>query len=766
MKNYLSLIPISAKKHKKQNRMTLFCILLSVFLVTGVFSMADFEGQNEFNRLAKKHGNWHIAINNISKEEAKDLDQEVKIEVGSWYDTVNYHLENEILVDGKKIIVAGADETYEELVAADDIVKGHMPKKSGEALVTANFAVFGNYDIGDEVTVNVDEKSFTYQIAGFCVQTTKMLETDSGAIILGMQDFEHFLNENDFQYNPVYMVRFADTRNIQKNIAKLKELHSWNDDQVSENAAILGILGNSSNNYINGLYGAAAFLVILVVLAGVLMIAGSMNTNIAERTQYFGMLRCIGASKRQIKYMVRLEALWWCITAIPLGIILATFGANVISAVLKYGIGGEWSEIPVGRISVIGVVAGTVIGIVTVLLAANAPAKKAAKVSPIAAVSGNAGESDSFKKAVKANRLPIEISMGIHHAFSKKKNICLMTGSFALSIILFLSFSVMIDWISHALNTLKPYSQDMEVYYENYPNELSKDLNSQINAIDGIKYAYGRMHINTEVSSSKGVNRIDLISYEERQFDWSKDDFLSGNIEEVRNGNGVMTIFDKNNPLELGDVIYYNDVPLSIVAVLSDSPFSSDDIPVIICSEEYFTKLTGIDEYAIIDIHVQKGARDSIADEVRSLLDEDMKLSDGRKSKAEVNSTYQAFCFLVYGFLSIVALITVFNIINSISMSAEARYGQNCVMHSIGMESKQINRMILSESLSYAVTGCFVGCILGLPLHAKAFQTVIGNYWGDAWKVPIKELLIIVSVVLISAIIAARRVRFRSVKNV
>ena len=41
MKSYLSLIPISAKARRKQNRLTLACIILAVFLVTAVFSMAE-----------------------------------------------------------------------------------------------------------------------------------------------------------------------------------------------------------------------------------------------------------------------------------------------------------------------------------------------------------------------------------------------------------------------------------------------------------------------------------------------------------------------------------------------------------------------------------------------------------------------------------------------------------------------------------------------------------------------------------------------------
>ncbi len=43
MKHYLDLIQISAKQHKKQNRMTRLCIVLAVFLVTVIFGMADME---------------------------------------------------------------------------------------------------------------------------------------------------------------------------------------------------------------------------------------------------------------------------------------------------------------------------------------------------------------------------------------------------------------------------------------------------------------------------------------------------------------------------------------------------------------------------------------------------------------------------------------------------------------------------------------------------------------------------------------------------
>ena len=56
MKSYLSLVPISAKVHRRQSRMTRVCIILAVFLVTSIFSMTDMMIRAEQAELIKKHG--------------------------------------------------------------------------------------------------------------------------------------------------------------------------------------------------------------------------------------------------------------------------------------------------------------------------------------------------------------------------------------------------------------------------------------------------------------------------------------------------------------------------------------------------------------------------------------------------------------------------------------------------------------------------------------------------------------------------------------
>lgn len=58
MKSYLSLIPISAKVHRRQSRMTRICIILAVFLVTAIFSMLEMWMEGQTTAMRHNHGNW------------------------------------------------------------------------------------------------------------------------------------------------------------------------------------------------------------------------------------------------------------------------------------------------------------------------------------------------------------------------------------------------------------------------------------------------------------------------------------------------------------------------------------------------------------------------------------------------------------------------------------------------------------------------------------------------------------------------------------
>ena len=755
MRSYLSLAGISAKAHRKSSRVTQLCIMIAVVLVISVFSMVDFEYMHMTEKLVRDHGNWHIALNHVPKEEAESVWNEADVKAACWYDTFNYRLDQPICLDGRPICIIGTEESFFTDFWKDMLTEGRFPQNGSEALLNQNAENILGCRVGDAVVIQTPAGEYSYTVCGFVSDTSYSLARDALIAVLDYTEMGRMAEANGQAREMQYYIQFKQSLSIKKTIANLKASHGWTDENVAENAALLGIMGMSTDNYIVGLYGVAAILVVIVVLAGIMMISGSLNAGVAQRTEYYGMLRCIGAGKRQVKRLVRREALHWLLLAIPAGAVISTLICWVICAVLAYGIGGEWAGMPVGRISWIGIGIGVLVGTITVILAAAAPAKRAAAVSPIAAVSGSGdGQNAGMAKLGKA---PVPIALGFHHVFAKKKNLLLMTASFALSIILFLTFSVMITWIENALTTNKPYSPDISLYYSDYSAGLGSDLADDLRGIAGVKHVYARMHRLTEVENCEKANKIDLISYDEIQFAWARADLLRGDIDAAANETGkVIIAFEKGTAFELGDTMDVNGKTLTVAALLSDSPFSAGSNPTVICSEETFSEIFGACNYSVIDLQLKKGYGDETVADIRSIVDDKVILSDRREGNTETNSTYLAFSVLVYGFLAMVAMITVFHIINSISMSVIARQRQYGMMRAIGMDSSQLRQMITAESLGYGISGCLVGCAAGLPLHAWFYRATISNYWGIAWQIPWPQLLIIIGVVLCSAFVAAR----------
>ena len=145
------------------------------------------------------------------------------------------------------------------------------------------------------------------------------------------------------------------------------------------------------------IYAVAMFLALLVMAAAVLMISGSLNGNVLQRTEFFGMLRCLGATRRQILRYVRLEALCWCRTAVPAGLLAAAAAVCLVAALMKTAGPERLSCMPVWGVSLLGTCVGAALGVLTVLLSSRAPAKRAARVSPMEAVR-TAGRTPSGRK--------------------------------------------------------------------------------------------------------------------------------------------------------------------------------------------------------------------------------------------------------------------------------------------------------------------------------------------------------------------------------
>ena len=766
MKSYLSLIPISAKVRKRQNRMTVLCIIISVFLVTAIFSVADMMIRTESDFMISNHGNWHIAIKNISQNNADEISNRSDVTAVGVASQFNFEGEQPYRVNEKRTVLYGTDEVYITQIS-NGIVEGTFPANDEEVMLTPNSVTALGVQLGDSVTLHTPAGDRTFTISGFGTDDESYYNNQTYLIgsYLTQSAFTSVMAQNGVTNNELtYYVQFESAAKAANAITELQTQYQLSDGSISENTGVMGMAGQSNNTAMQSMYGLAAILFVLVLLAGILMISGSMNSIIAQRTQFFGMLRCIGASRQQIIRFVRLEALNWCKTAVPIGVVFGTIISWIICATLHYGIGGEFSTTPVFQISPVGLISGVVVGVVTVFLAAQSPAKRAAKVSPISAVSGNVDNKSSVKLAIKFSLGKIDNSLGIHHAVEKKKNWFLMTASFALTIMLVFSFSVILDFAKQLVPSLSVTSADIAL--SSYANkmDIERNLVDEIKKIDGVANAYGSSYVENipATSSRAGIDHINIVSYDDTLLDYSKGSIAQGSLDTVYgNSNKVATVFNRNNSLHIGDTIQFAGEEVEITCALSQGLFGDDLI--IICSQETFDRIMGDTKYGLIGIQLDSNATEETIAEIRSLENDDIIITDQREGNKQNNATYWAARIVCYGFLAIIGVISLFNIVNSISMSVSARIKQYGAMRAVGMDNRQLKRMISAEAYTYAISGLIVGCGIGLPLSRFLYNRLITHYFGIEWRFPILWFGIVVAFIFISAIVSvyapAKRIR-------
>ncbi len=797
MKSYLSLIPLSARVRRKQNKMIVLCIVLAVFLVTAIFSLAEAGMKMETNASIDKAGYWHIAIKGIEEGDAREIAGRDDVVCASWYDVLNLDdnlkMDKDYFIGGAQTALCGIEDSFIGEIMHYFSEGAHV-ENGNEVILTENAKTLLGVELGDWITLNTPAGSYDFVISGFRITgdgkyvgsnggvTSALLVKDNqvGAF-MNIDTFRRICEENGETGSPRYYIQFGKRIGLRKAIAELKGRYGLSDADVELNTILMASKGISNKSYIQNVYPLAGVLFVMILAAGVMMISGSMNSNVARRTQFFGMLRCIGASRSQIVRIVRLEALNWCKSAVPVGTALGVVVSWIICAGLKYIVGGECENIPVFGVSVPGILSGAVIGIVTVFLAAQAPAKRAARVSPAMAVTGNSGEAGSIRRAAEIRSGRAEVKLGIHHAVSARKNLLLMTGSFALSIVLFMGFSVLLELVD-VLIPQKASAPDIDIASESLKNEIPAAFLAKIEGIDGVAHVFGRSvckdvpvvyREDGSLAEEEIITTVDMISYNDYQLDLlRKDGDLreGSSLEKVYgDSKSVLVIWDKDMPWETGDEIRIAGETVEIAGMLRYNPFTNDGssggVINVVASEETFMRLTGVEEFMIVDVQLEDRAKenpDEIAAQIRE-LSKGYHFRD-RRQEGENRSFVYAMMVFVYGFLGMIALIALLNIMNSISMSVSAKIGQYGTMRAIGMSGEQLTRMIAAEAFTYAASGCLTGCLAGLVLSKWMYDVLItAHFYYFTWNVPVWQLVIAVSFVSVSALAAvhapAKRIR-------
>lgn len=622
MNNYLDLAAKYLSGHKSKTRLTIFSVVMAVALVVGIFSMLDALVKFETAQVLKSEGNYHILVRNPTKDEMDVIASRIDVEnSGLLKDLGEGKINDEICALGyinekfasnlNIVLIEGNAPTLDHEIVLEKWYLDQLGLTLGD---TTNITLSNG--IADDYVISgvIDDWGATKAAAIPFVFVSK--DTAAGLTAVTSQYFVLFKEEVNIQ-------------NAEKEIAAALNIP---EDRIGYNEGLLALKLETKNNRVLTFYLIGAVLFGLVLVTGVVMIYNTFNISVMDRVRQFGLLRCIGASKKQIRRMVRRESLIISLKAIPLGVLTGMLITFVCSAVLKIYNPQLFGDISIFNVSAIGIGAGILTGFLTVFMASMLPAKKAAKVSPVNAATGSSEVKTSIrqKRGLLTRLFSVEIAMGVNNAVNKKRTLILMTSSIAISIILFLGFSVLVNPVFMGIKTDNPDTADLILTSD---QSMTTELLQKLSQLEGVEI--------------------------------------------------------------LGDP-----------------------------SEH------------VIDLQLRDKKDNQTVDEVSAIIDETITLHDKRQMNVEANNAFMTLAVFIYGFVAVIALISILNMINTMNTSVVARTKYLAMLRAVGMSDRQLNKMVLTQSITYSLTGCILGCVLGLLLQKKLLDFLAAD-----WSFPLYQVV-------------------------
>lgn len=800
MTSYLSIVPKYLSMHKKKTRLVVLSVAIAVALVTGIFSMLDFFQQFEKIQQIHEYGNYHLLVKNVTDEEKQVISGRIDVKnSGTWISLRNGTL------SGKECRLSALDEKFAPNMNIT-LLQGKYPVEENEIMLEGWASESFQMKTGDTVKVIfADSKEKEFKISGIYNDFGSTKASGMPGVLLSISGADMAGSEKA----SYYLIEFKNGVNIKKAENEIKSILKPGDNRIGRNERLLAFMGQGASNTVMNLYATGAVLFLIVLIAGVMMIYNTFNISVMERVRQFGLLRCIGASPSQIKKLVRREGVQITLRAVPIGILAGMLLAFLCSVILKYYNSSLFREITLFNISIVGIAAGIAVGFLTVLIASALPAKKAARVSPVNAVTGSSDMKIPKKKkrGLLAKMFHAEIAMGVNNAVVKKKTLFLMSCSIAISIVMFLGFQVLVDFMHSALKTSKPYTPDI-VLAADRGQGLSNALYEELSALDGVKKVYGRRlgYVNATFDASrltgayrKIIGEIPetddgrfippekswLISYDKNQLEWAKTDLVKGELSmgKLNGQNGVIAVAlplrkgvgIETASLQLGDKVYIQSPggakEMTVMAILRTVPFSDSGLSLttFITTEKLFTELTGDSAYKVIDIQLDRLGQEQTVSGIKGMLDESVSLYDQRQKNDEIDGYFLTMAVFIYGFVIVIALISVLNIANTMNTSIVSRTKYLGVMRAVGMSGVQLDRMALAEAVTYSLTGGIAGCILGIAMQKMLIINFLPRLIS-IWKFPYMQIALIIVLIMLVTVMSVtgplKRIKAQGISEV
>lgn len=473
----------SLKKNRTRTVVTIIGIMLSAAMIcastTFVSSMQNFVLRCEIY----SSGDWHGAVYDAAYKDYEDIRDSGKVSSAAYAQVLGYAKIGSANEYKPYLYVLGGDAAsgYFETMPVH-LLLGTLPKDSTEIILPEHLTSNGkvNYTLGDTVTLEVGDRTLDGKRLGqdtpvYTYDSETHTEVMSGErlenteprtyTVVGIYERPAF---EDYSAPGYTALTAADPKSADQSPIHcyfklhkpagvydfMKAMGYTQEYRYAYNTKVLLYSGTAPfDSFLTAFYSLAAIIIALIVFGSVSLIYNAFSISVSERTKQFGLLSSVGATKKQLRRMVLFEALTVSAVGIPLGILVGIGGIGITLLL----IGDKFSsivraDIPMRLcVSWQAVVIAAVIALVTVLISAWIPSKRATGVSAVEAirqsmdikVSGRPVRTS--KLAYKLFGLP-SVLAGKHYKRNRKKYRTTVVSLF-MSIVLFVSAAAFTDYM-------------------------------------------------------------------------------------------------------------------------------------------------------------------------------------------------------------------------------------------------------------------------------------------------------------------------------
>ena len=722
------------------------------------------------------------------------------------------YLEDLKLIEGRlpnnenEIIISEHLETNGEVkLNVGDKIKlniGDRISKEGILLGDSPYAFEYTCDENNVCTENVDEKTESL------INTKEKEYTIVGIIKRDiLEDYSNpgysaFTVSEPSEMLMVY-VNYKNVKDTYKNsqiIAQNLGYKHVNDSnyyhEVNYNDNLLAFSGVSNySNMIDSMAWVIIIILSLVSIACIIVIYNSFAISVMERKKQFGLFSSIGATQKQLRHTVFFEAFIVGIIGIPLGVASAYLGIGIVLMIVNKLLPNMF-DFPLALATYpLFIIIPIIFMIITILVSAFLPARSASKVSPIEAIRLN----DDIKIKSKKLKTPriiklfgVEGEIAYKNMKRNKKKYRITIISLFISIVLFVSFSSLLKYgLTSAYDFTELPKYEYAASFSSDKKESIDSIINQVLKIDGIKKysVYNQTnfltdnndYFNKEVLDmenttndriSVNVLSLDNKSYEEykKQIGLSTDQPILLNtysyIEYTNNSRKQITVtpYNKISSLEIKTYDEKNNFKLDNIYSTNILPFGIEEtylgIMTIIVNEETYNKLKIDDNY-----YSSMYLLADNYDEFDKLLDSESKeniLTDDvnvytiniKKELQLLSNIVFVIKLLLYGFISLVTLIGVTSVINTINTSIALRKKEFAVLRSIGLTPRGFNKMMLFECLFFGLKSLLYGLPVSFIVIYLFHLSFNGIVSFDSMLIPYGSILMAIFGVFIIVLIS------------